>query len=170
MKKLRNVRRTTAQYYVKVVKTGKKIPLFDVDDIVLSTKVNLVSNTYINPRDMGYAFMRMMTICELLQKKELVYGSYLKRHKITIEKKNIRLTHDMVTSMIFDFYKHGFSVSRKAIEHNYNQWMGHTDSGYRGNGYHLKTEASLDRSRLTFEATSLSRHCADWQQTYPDYN
>lgn len=168
MKKLSEIRRKRAQDYVQVVKTGIKIPLFDVDEILYSTKINLTSNTYINPKDAGYADFRLPSVADLIRTGEMVCGSYLKRYTVELTNFKAYLDDEMKEKVISQFRENGFSVSRRAIEHNYGKWLCQMDSGYRGANYHLRTYCDPNYSRIIFEATSLSSFCADWQQTYPD--
>jgi hypothetical protein len=168
MKKLNEIRRKRAQDYVQVVKTGMKIPLFDIDEILFSTKVNLTSNTYINPRDTGYVDFRLPTVADLIRSGEMVCGSYLRRHTVELEHFRAHLDNKTIEKIISQFKENGFSVSRRAIEHNYGNWLCQMDSGYRGVNYHLRTYSDPNYGRIMFEATSLSSFCVDWQQTYPD--
>ena len=168
MKKLNEIRRKRAQDYVQVVKTGMKIPLFDIDEILFSTKVNLTSNTYINPRDTGYIDFRLPTVADLIRSGEMVCGSYLRRHTVELEHFRAHLDNKTIEKIISQFKENGFPVSRRAIEHNYGNWLCQMDSGYRGANYHLRTYSDPNYGSIMFEATSLSSFCVDWQQTYPD--
>jgi len=64
------------------------------------------------------------------------------------------------------FKDNGYNVSREAIEHNFNAWLGDMKSGYRDdiNGYHLFSPCGCNP--LSMCLSTLNTLCDDWQQTY----
>jgi hypothetical protein len=74
-----------------------------------------------------------------------------------------RLEIDRIESFFRD---NGYNVSREAIEHNFNSWLGDMKSGYRDdiNGYHLFSPCGCNP--LSMRLSTLHKLCDDWQQTY----
>lgn len=63
------------------------------------------------------------------------------------------------------FEEHGYKVTLKAVQHNFNAWCGDLKSGYRDNinGYHLFTPCRCNP--LRFSLTTL-HPTQDWQNTF----
>lgn len=102
------------------------------------------------------------TLNELVKENKLV----LKRNYIQVELnyKTFRKTISINRIQAF-FKKHGFNVTKEAIEHNFNAYLSDLKSGYRDeqNGYHLFTPCC--HNPLSFRLSSLNKNCK-WQSTY----
>lgn len=86
---------------------------------------------------------------------------------LRVPMRDILLSKGKIQEIVNYFREHGYCVSKRAIEHNYHQWMVCVDSGYRGSNYHLLTTHNETYKEIMFQASSLSKFCADWQVTCP---
>lgn len=145
---------------------GKIIHLFPY---TYGAKIDLENETYIS-HDSGEEFENstLPTINDLVEQGILIEASCIeKEHSIRFGVRKRVLTNNDIRNIIKEFAEHGLKVSRKAIMHNYECWLGDLKSGFRDdkNGTHLFTPCR--HNPLQFHATSLGTHSScDWQETY----
>ena len=144
--------------------------LVDVYSCRYDCKVDLINETFIPHSEVSeYKMSNLPTFNDLVKEGivkevsciEKTYDidlPYNRFDDININK--------VCNSVIKQFKKNGFNVTREAIIHNYSAWLGDMKSGYRdeNNGYHLFSPCGCNP--LSFRATSLHEKCADWQITY----
>lgn len=141
--------------------------MVDVYAVNYACKVDIVNKKYVSNFDKYYKDCDLPTFNDLYANGTMPpEGTCIEKQFVVNPRKHFNLTDEDFDRIVKQFRKGGINVTREAIEHNYNAWLGDFKSGYRDeeNGYHLFSPCGCNP--LSFRASTLHKKCEDWQQTY----
>ena len=137
-------------------------------DLYPSINIGFNYGTMFNPETFEFPYDGVNAIClnDLAKQGKCEEVQCYRMYDIDFPCKFKKLTPKVMKDIIEKFKAHGFNVTKKAVQWQYDNWSSDLKSGYRDeeNGYHLFSPCGCNPFSL--RATTLHPLCADWQTTY----